>query len=89
MKAHDPAFPQPEGAFNCPMAGMTMREFYAGLAMLGFVIELSTHPMAVRDLCEEKETALSDFFARAAVICADSLIAELRKPQPQPTENKP
>ncbi len=66
MKTNDAAFPCPETQDNVYQSGMTLREWFAGLAMQG----LMSGPSVQMDAEE---------IAKSSVYTADALIDELNK----------
>lgn len=77
--ADQPAFPDPlRGAESSVInqtphelpTGMTLRQYYAGQAMMGYLAS-----------CEGNELAIADIMAKYSVEYADALIAELSKPK--------
>lgn len=69
MKGNEPAFPVNDNGLI--KYGLTKREYFAGLAMQGY-IAAHAHPQALNPPEEEKA-------ATHAVLYADALIAELNK----------
>ncbi len=65
-----PAFPTNESSELNLTPGMTLREYYAGLAMQG-LLAVPAH-----------QQNSASMYARDAVRCADALIAELAKEKP-------
>ncbi len=80
-----PAFPTDDEAQTGPntwhFAGMTYRQWLAGLAMQGMCSDNATIAQATKEARGTKDSGC-DIIARLAVLQADSLIAELeRKPE--------
>lgn len=64
----EPAFPVAENGYHEGQGGMSLRQYYAGLAMQG----LLAYPDAVGD-------GTSEDLAKSAVNAADALLKELEK----------
>lgn len=89
MKKPDglPAFPRSSSCFYSsasgrevivsPQAGMSLRAYLAGQAMVGFLANMNEK--AVLLLAQEKGTKPSDVVVQSALDLADALIAELEK----------
>lgn len=70
--ANDPAFPILNGAPSYP--GLTKREYFAAMAMQGFI-----HCNLHADNSDLSIKTLNEMLAQTSVIAADALIAELAK----------
>jgi hypothetical protein len=72
--ADQPAFPHMGDIRHNPdfltEQGMTLRQYFAGQAMMGYLAS-----------CEGNELAIADIMAKYSVEYADALIAELSKPK--------
>ena len=64
-------------AFN-PSGGLTIREYFAGLAMQGFI---ESSAAACDESDPDFDPKVPAVIAADAVRCADALLAELAKPQ--------
>ena len=77
ITGNEPAFPGKMWGQQ-EVTGMTLRQYYAGLAMNGLLYQ----NLAVdRALNEKGDNALIKHLAAASVKVADELISELNKPQ--------
>lgn len=76
--ADQPAFPfvNTTDGFTAVSSGMTLRQYYAGQAMIG----LLANPETNRLLKNIQESGRHQSIAETAVKAADQLIAELSKP---------
>lgn len=82
-QSNEPAFPGPR--MNAEMAmGLTKREYFAGLAMSGFLLAASRPEEAdkIRTDAEARNQSTGRYLATQAVYMADTLISELAK-EPQ------
>jgi len=79
-KANEPAFPALTATRY--YIGMTIREWYAGMALQG-ILANSQWSLAILKEAKEKGYDQSDTFAKATIELADAMIAELEKTNPQ------
>ncbi len=72
------AFPVPHDQYNPITPGMTLREWYAGLALQGM---LANNDMikAVARVAERREMVVAETLVKTALAYADALLAELAK----------
>jgi hypothetical protein len=68
-RANEPAYPVPATEHTPPVYGLTIREYFAAMAMQGL--------LAGADVRERWDPHP---LANQSVLCADALIAELAKP---------
>jgi hypothetical protein len=95
MKLNKNAFPaqqwQPDGNGGRPYvfhSGMTLREYYAGLALQGLASNSDLGKMIMTNwqAGKDKELTSSQLIARDAVEMADALIAELNRVKTEATQ---
>jgi len=70
------AFYHPDGGVDSPQEGMSIRQYYAGLAMQGLV----ANPQHRKIYQGESYLMPSEVYAEQAVSLANALIKELNKP---------
>lgn len=75
MSASDPAFPRADGGYSPTQTGMTLRQYYAGVAMQGLLANGLLQQALERDFPDS--VGLRRINAEAARLQADALIAEL------------
>lgn len=74
-KPTDQAFPSSDAQYRYP--GMTMRQYFAGLAMQGILA--GHHQVEYGDIGLKRDP-LAEEIAKLSKLIADALIAELSKP---------
>jgi hypothetical protein len=71
-----PAFPIPGSEFNERYPGMTMRQYYAGLAMQGILASLTPDRISLMaELAKSVNMTLAQAIASQAIDVTDALIA--------------
>lgn len=70
------AFPRQDDIFEHGEVGMTLRDYYAGQALIGIV---SSNDPAVGKIAQKSNTEVQDLVAEMSYVYADAMLAERSK----------